>query len=147
MSKIFHHHPDGLIILQAEGFRYMDTVENFTLDYSQPYAGLPENIKEFRHVEGGASYYITDKGVQIASDMDMAFVRGAVENLQNILNNQQRRLAEIPVEPDPDADKWRANDETLKQIASGLGIETNTTLWRDDLLVKLAQRVFSDSKR
>jgi hypothetical protein len=144
MSHTFHHHPDNRIIIQVSDHRYTDTLENFAADYPQPYPGLPDGIKEFRYAEDGPTYYITDKDIQIVSDMDMGFVLGAIQNISQIIANQEQRLAQTLEEPDPTAEQLQANEAALKQIAEKLNLDTTSTTWRDDLFVRLAQTVFGD---
>jgi hypothetical protein len=142
MSHIFHHHPDGRIIIQSGSQRYTDTLENFRADCPQSYSGLPDGIKEFRYAEDGPTYYITDKDIQIVSDMDMGFVLGAIQNISQIIANQEQRLSQVVEEADPDAGQRQANEQALKQLASSIGIDTDSSMWRDALLIKIVEAVF-----
>lgn len=144
MSQIFHHHPGGWIIIQAGKHQYTDTLENFMVDYAHAYPGLPDGITEFRYAADGPTYYISDKNVQIASDMDIDFVLGAIQNIHQIIANQEQRLTQTEKELDPDYGK-QANEGDLKQIALSIGIDTSSSIWRDDLLLKIAQAVFKSS--
>ena len=145
MSKSFHHHPDGLIQISNGKQFYADKLENFALDYSEPYPGLPPGIKEFRYTEGKAHYFVTNDDVQLAGGLSVTYIEGAITNLTAILTNQQTRLerernsSELP---DADNERRHVNDAKLKEVANKLNIDTTSALWRDDLLVALAQKVF-----
>lgn len=50
----FHHHPDGIIYLRADGEIYAGTLEQFAADLAvcglPAYGGLPDGIRERRYV-------------------------------------------------------------------------------------------------
>lgn len=83
--------------------------------------------------------------MQIASDMDMEFVLGAIQNIRQIIAHQEQRLSQVVEEADPDAGQRRANEQALKQLASSIGIDTGSSMWWDDLLLKIAEAVFKQT--
>lgn len=55
---MFHHHPDGLIIIRSGDKVYIDTVENFMADLGEDYPGLPDGYIG-RYYEPGKTHYLT----------------------------------------------------------------------------------------
>ena len=49
----YHYHPDGVILVRANGGQYTDTLANFELDYGGPAPVLPEGIAEVIYDDGG----------------------------------------------------------------------------------------------
>lgn len=64
----FHHHPDGVIYLRADGETYAATPELFAADLAvcglPVYAGLPDGIRERRYV-GGAFHAVYTSDSQL----------------------------------------------------------------------------------
>jgi hypothetical protein len=60
----FHHHPDGIVYVRAEGICYAAPLAQFEADAAScalpPYAGLPPGLRERRYLAGGTHLLFTD---------------------------------------------------------------------------------------
>jgi len=101
---LFHHHPDGKIIIKMEDFVYRDTVANFILDLQADYSFIGKE----RYYEPGVRHFVDRKPMPIPWEegdefiAQIVFLLKAKESRDAIippLTDDQRELARVLQEP------------------------------------------------
>jgi hypothetical protein len=95
-----HYHPDNLIYIRTNDGTYIDTPENFMLDYGSPYPALPEGFNEEFYEPNVKRYIVNHKtGEYKPRGMPFAFGDDVISKFPIIVNNKaSRSVVSIPLE-------------------------------------------------
>jgi hypothetical protein len=91
---MFHHHPDGLIIIRSGDKVYIDTVENFMADLGEDYPGLPDGYIG-RYYEPGKSHYFTTGNTAYPQPLEWSEGNRYIENIDNLISAKELRKSAI----------------------------------------------------
>lgn len=75
---IIRHHPDGIVYIKDGALQYIDTLENFNIDYGQPMPPLPGNT---------ISRYYSTNGYHKCSDGESELNQNDADVIETELND------------------------------------------------------------
>lgn len=93
MNCMFQHHPDGIITIKNDNQIYIDTLENFILDYGKEYF-LPDD-QILRFYIRGKEHYVSDGHNQIMLETTWDEGNQIISFLPNLLLSQQNRIKSL----------------------------------------------------
>ena len=89
----FHQHPDGVIIVETADGIYIDTPENFALDYGEAAPALPDGMVE-RFYSPERHFVADAKGNAFPTNEPFPFGDAAMRALATLLSTQAARQSE-----------------------------------------------------
>lgn len=90
--KSFEQHPDGRVYIRAGDKLYLDTRENFEVDYGDKLAPLPDGVIERHYVQGVRHALNGEDGSTVAGG-ERVFALGdfLIEHIDDLLVKQTAR--------------------------------------------------------
>lgn len=88
----FHHHPDDLVYIRTESGYYLDTPENFALDMSGVYSGVPSGYIE-RYYEPGVSHQLRTSYSADPQNLSWAEGDAYISGYSTIVSNKEARIS------------------------------------------------------
>lgn len=98
--KMVQQTPDGLVVVRSDDLVYIDTPDNFTLDFGEAPPAMPIGAIDHVYEQGKRNAYTDGETIVAGGPIPWAAGDRYIASVQGALDNRVARLAAVPV-PDP----------------------------------------------